>query len=50
MEGKNLGTEMIRICTQGRLTPKYWMLGAVGKEISIEPMQEAAEKALESLK
>lgn len=44
--GKNLGAEMQRILTQGSVTPKAWMLGAVGEEISVDPLIKAAENAL----
>ncbi|MFC2131700.1 hypothetical protein ACFLSQ_09720 [Bacteroidota bacterium] len=47
MDGKNLAEEMIRICKQGRITPQYWMLGAVGNELSIQPTLEATQKAIE---
>jgi hypothetical protein len=50
MDGKVLGTEMMRICAQGRILPKYWMIGAVGQELSIEPTLEATKKALENIK
>lgn len=50
IEGKNLATEMMRMCVQGRITPEAWMNGAVGRSISIEPMVNAAKKALEMIK
>lgn len=50
MKGKNLGEEMRRILVQGSVTPQFWMKGAVGEDISIEPMLSAAEKAVEAIK
>jgi hypothetical protein len=46
LKGKNLGTEMERMCTQGYLTPKQWMEGAVGKDISADALIKAATEAL----
>ena len=46
IKGKNLADEMIRICTQGRLTPQLWMKQAVGSKLSGEPTLKAAEEAL----
>ncbi len=46
IKGKNLGDEMIRICTQGRLIPQVWMQKAVGSKLSGEPTLKAAEEAL----
>ena len=46
LDGKNLGTEMERICSIGRVTPDLWMTHAVGEEISIKPLQQAAKEAL----
>lgn len=50
MTGKNMGTEMQRMLTQGSITPKSWMLGAVGEEISVDPLIKSAERALEFIK
>lgn len=50
IKGKNLGDEMIRICTQGRLIPQYWMIKAVGSKLSGEPTLKAAEEALKVIK
>jgi hypothetical protein len=46
IEGKNLGEEMERICSIGRVTPDMWMNHAVGDEISIKPMLGATAEAL----
>jgi hypothetical protein len=41
-----LGKEMERLCAQGNLTPNQWMVGAVGKPLSSDPLLKAASKAL----
>jgi len=46
IKGKNLAKEMERMCVQGRINPIYWMKGAVGAELSAEPMIAAAREAL----
>ena len=46
IEGKNLATEMERMCVQGRLTPDRWMRGAVGGPLSAKPLVEAAKAGL----
>jgi hypothetical protein len=50
IKDRNLATEMERMCVQGRISPDYWMKGAVGAPLSPQPMIDAAEKALEILK
>jgi len=50
MEGKSIGEEMFRICTQGNLTPNIWMENATGAPLSANPIIEAAEKAYKQLK
>lgn len=47
IEDKNLATEMERMCVQGRIIPQLWMKGAVGSEISIDPMIDETRKAVE---
>ena len=42
--------EIQRIYPVGRLTPQNWMRHAVGSEVSIQPLLEAAAEALEELK
>jgi hypothetical protein len=49
IQGKNLASEMIRMCVQGRLIPQQWMKGAVGGKLSGEPTLQAAEAALKAL-
>ncbi len=46
IEGKNIGTELERICKQGKLIPQVWMEKAVGSPISAKPILEAAHKAV----
>jgi len=50
LEGKNLGTEMERMCIAGKILPNEWMKNAVGNEISIKPIMEAADEALKHIK
>lgn len=48
--GKNLGTEMERMCVAGRIIPQLWMQNAVGSPISIQPLLLSAEEALKHIK
>jgi hypothetical protein len=50
LSGKNLGTEMERMCQAGRLIPQLWMKNAVGEEISAAPLRQAAGEALKVIK
>ncbi|HQJ74232.1 MAG TPA: hypothetical protein PKW14_01460 [Bacteroidota bacterium] len=50
LEGKNLGAEMERMCIAGKILPNEWMKNAVGNEISIKPIMEAADEALNHIK
>ncbi len=50
MKGRNLGTEMERMCSIGSITPDQWMQQAIGQPISSEPLIQAAEAALEVVK
>ncbi len=50
LKDKNLGEEMQRMCTLGKLTPDAWMRAAVGSPISAEPLIEAAGKAVKVVK
>ncbi|MCX6233005.1 MAG: hypothetical protein NTZ33_15865 [Bacteroidetes bacterium] len=50
IEGKNFADEVMRMYSNGKLIPQIWMLNAVGKEISIQPMMEAATEALKVVK
>ncbi|MBN1540582.1 hypothetical protein JW992_00425 [candidate division KSB1 bacterium] len=49
LKGKNLGTEMERMCRLGNLTPDAWMQAAVGSPISVEPLIEATRNAIDAL-
>lgn len=46
----DLAGEMERMCVQGAITPREWMRGAIGAEISPEPMIRAAARALKAVK
>jgi hypothetical protein len=48
--GKPFAKEVERIYEQGRLIPQVWMKGAVGREISTEPILEATSHALKVVK
>lgn len=48
--GRNLATEMERMCVQGRLTPDAWMRGAVGAPLSARPLVDAARGGLKALR
>ncbi|MFQ6091670.1 MAG: hypothetical protein ACE5OR_03130 [bacterium] len=50
MRKGNLAEEMERMCRLGSVTPDLWMQQAVGQPISVEPMLQAAEEALEVIK
>jgi len=49
LKGKNLGTEMERMCSVGALTPDEWMRQAVGSRVSAEPLIEAADEAVKAV-
>ena len=50
IKGKNLADEVERMYTQGRVVPQLWMKGAVGSVISVNPLLDAVDEALEALK
>ena len=50
LKGKTVGSEMVRMCKLGSITPDAWMQTAVGTPISTEPMLKASQKALAVLK
>ncbi|MDR2906586.1 MAG: hypothetical protein LBU91_01170 [Bacteroidales bacterium] len=50
LAGKNLAKEVERMYTLGLLTPKYWMQQAVGEELSVKPLINAAKIAAEKVK
>ena len=49
VSGKSMANEVERMLTQGSIIPQLWMKGAVGQEISIEPLLKATKTALETL-
>ncbi len=46
LEGKNLGSEMERMCAYGSVIPQLWMKNAVGSEISVQPILDSVDEAL----
>ena len=48
--GKDFALEVQRMFSQGKLTPDLWMKKAVGKELSVDPILEAADIALKNIK
>lgn len=48
--GHSLAADMERMCVQGTVTPRQWMTGAVGADISPEPLIKAASLAAAALK
>ncbi|MCX7833258.1 MAG: hypothetical protein N2490_03520, partial [Ignavibacteria bacterium] len=47
LEGKKLGPEMERMCAAGNIIPQEWMKNAVGSDISVKPMLDAVNIALD---
>ena len=47
---KAFNEEVDRIWKLGRLTPKVWMVEAVGEDMSVEPMLKACDKAVSAVK
>ena len=50
LAGKDLSDEVDRIWSLGQLTPQIWMQNAIGENISIQPMLNATQEALNSIK
>lgn len=50
IEGKNIGNEMMRMCSSGNILPQLWMKNAVGTEISVKPMLKAVDNVLKKYK
>ena len=46
LKGKNFSDEVDRMYSQGRLTPRHWMNGAVGEKLSAQPFINALDAAL----
>lgn len=49
LKGRNLGTEMERMCATGRVIPQLWMRTAVGEGISEKPLLQAAATILNTV-
>ena len=47
---KAFNEEVDRIWKLGRLTPKVWMVEAVGEDMSVEPMLKACDKAVKAIR
>lgn len=45
---KDFPTEMVRMCSIGKLTPDLWMKEATGEEVSAEPMLNAVRRAIKN--
>lgn len=50
LEGKNIGTEVLRIYALGRLHPQLWMQKAVGEPLSIQPILTSVDAALKEVR
>ncbi|MBN2722942.1 MAG: hypothetical protein JXR95_02605 [Deltaproteobacteria bacterium] len=50
ISGKNLGSEMTRICSKGKIVPDLWMKNAAGKPLGISHLINAAQIALKHIK
>ncbi|MBN1199022.1 MAG: hypothetical protein JXA23_06700 [Bacteroidales bacterium] len=50
LKDKNFADEVLRIYALGDIIPQFWMREAVGEEISIRPLLDATERALEVVK
>lgn len=49
INGKNIADEVERMYTQGRIVPQLWMKGAVGSNISVDPLLTSVRAAVEVL-
>jgi hypothetical protein len=49
VKDKNIAEEIERMYTVGRVIPQLWMMNAVGSTISIEPLLDAVDVALEHI-
>ncbi|MGE0079325.1 MAG: hypothetical protein AB7S48_15805 [Bacteroidales bacterium] len=45
--GKSFANEVERIYSQGRLIPQLWLKNGVGEPLSVKPILEASDKAIE---
>ena len=48
IKDKKFPDEVDRIFKQGKLTPQQWMTGATGTKISVQPILDALDKALDN--
>ncbi|WP_291857953.1 hypothetical protein [Marinilabilia sp.] len=46
---RDFANEVLRIFRQGRLTPNQWMQEAVGSQIDVQPMLNAAREAIQEM-
>ena len=46
----NVGSEVERMTTLGRITPDLWMKEATGSRVGADALVDAAERALETIK
>jgi hypothetical protein len=49
LKGKDFASEIERIYSQGKLTPRQWMQEAVGTGISVQPVFDAVNTALDKI-
>jgi hypothetical protein len=49
IDGKNLGTEMERMCKIGVKLPHHWMKEAVGSRVSVKPLLNNVNEALKHI-
>ncbi len=49
IKGKNIGNEMMRMLTQGKIVPKIWMENAVGGTLSVDPILKSTQEALDKI-
>ena len=49
LKGREVAAEIERIYPAGRLTPQRWMRHAVGREVSTQPLLDAASEALRTM-
>lgn len=47
--GKNLGTEVERIFSQGKLIPQYWLQKAIGENLTVSPFVKETSTAVEKV-
>jgi hypothetical protein len=50
LKGRDFAGEIERIFSLGRLTPQQWMQEATGGKLSVQPLLDAADEALDKIK